>query len=760
MTNNLNSIAKRCVYTSSLGLGRHFGKALRAAFTALLTAAFVLAPVPFYHNGTAQAAGETRTLWLHFTHTGEEKKITFRRDGKYDPDGLRQMNHILRDWRRNEPTQMDPRLFDLIWAVYQESGATSAIQVVSAYRSKTTNNSLRRRSSGVAKNSQHTLGKAMDFYIKGVPIAKLREIGLKMEVGGVGYYPGSKSPFVHMDTGRVRHWPRMTPTQLARVFPDGKTMHTSTEGRQMPRYSEALAEYNSRRTAVIQPLSRTARTLVAENATKRKRSGGLLAGLFNNDREKTKPEPEIVIAQADRAAISRSSDEGEDSDEDTAVEVRSSDRPSAKPSLLAQSSAPQVIANKGVDTAPIPSRIGRSEPDPAAQPVIAPAPPAPIAAPASAAPATVVAELATPLAPLPRALPDGLRDQFAPDQSILVAAATPAPSRRPDLAVAVAAAVVAPVAAPEKSDETLPRAVDLSETAALSRKDLNISTPDAVRNRPVHTANPQALVLNDNPSVPTIPATDRFALAYASANNPANNLPRIDSNGFDRRFGKTTTPSGNIPESVAASEAGPIRKPGELTVAERFAALELKAEQPSFSLKDLGFNSPESGVALRKSLGLIGSESEAAKQPKTGVSFAPAALVDPSESRLPTPNAAPRTGADAVAEAPVYQTSKAYGQRSLTEDTGHFSFAGEGRKMVRQLLASASLSDQHHVQFALPKPSHMPSLFVSPTRAFAGSFSNAAIKANRDQLVGDAVTITPTVDFIPSKNLRLSWIPQ
>ena len=84
---------------------------------------------------------------------------------------------------------MDPELLDLVWEVYQKVGAREHIYVVSSYRSPATNNMLRKRSRGVAKNSQHTLGKAMDFYIPGVNLAKLRATGLRKQVGGVGYYP-------------------------------------------------------------------------------------------------------------------------------------------------------------------------------------------------------------------------------------------------------------------------------------------------------------------------------------------------------------------------------------------------------------------------------------------------------------------------------------------------------------------------------------------------------------------------------------------
>ena len=119
----------------------------------------------------------------------KRRQITFKRNGRYDQKGLQQLNRFLRDWRRNEPTKMDPRLFDLVWEVYQKSGSRGYIHVVSAYRSPATNSMLRSRSKGVAKKSQHMLGKAMDFYIPDVKLKKLREIGMKFEVGGVGYYP-------------------------------------------------------------------------------------------------------------------------------------------------------------------------------------------------------------------------------------------------------------------------------------------------------------------------------------------------------------------------------------------------------------------------------------------------------------------------------------------------------------------------------------------------------------------------------------------
>ncbi|MFG1380106.1 DUF882 domain-containing protein [Xanthobacter versatilis] len=194
----------------------------------------------------AVANGDTRTITLHHTHSGESGSFTFKKNGRYDAEVLAQLNHFLRDWRNQKSTQMDPGLFDIVWEVYRETDATAPIQIVSSYRSPETNSMLRARSSGVAKFSQHMLGRAMDFYIPGVNLTDLRVAGLRLQRGGVGFYPTSGSPFVHMDTGNVRHWPRMTHDQLARVFPDGKTVHVPTDGRPLSGYNTALAEIQAR----------------------------------------------------------------------------------------------------------------------------------------------------------------------------------------------------------------------------------------------------------------------------------------------------------------------------------------------------------------------------------------------------------------------------------------------------------------------------------------------------------------------------------
>ena len=194
----------------------------------------------------AVAEGDTRTITLHHIHTGEDITITYKRDGRYDDAAIKKLDWFLRDWRRGEATDMDPRLIDLVWEVQRETGTNEPVQVVCGYRSPSTNAMLRRRSEGVARYSQHILGRAMDFYVPGISLEQVREIGLRLARGGVGFYPESGSPFVHMDVGGIRMWPRMTREELSRVFPDGRTVQIPIDGKPLSGYALALADVTKR----------------------------------------------------------------------------------------------------------------------------------------------------------------------------------------------------------------------------------------------------------------------------------------------------------------------------------------------------------------------------------------------------------------------------------------------------------------------------------------------------------------------------------
>jgi uncharacterized protein YcbK (DUF882 family) len=190
----------------------------------------------------AVAEGDTRTISFHHVHTGEDITITFKRNGRYDEAALKKLDWFMRDWRREQETHMDPHLFDLLWETYRNLGASEPIQVICGYRSPGTNAMLRARSSGVAQFSQHVNGNAIDFYIPGVSLASVRAEGLRLQRGGVGFYPTSGSPFVHMDTGSIRHWPRIARQELVKIFPNGRTVHIPADGQPLPGYALALVD--------------------------------------------------------------------------------------------------------------------------------------------------------------------------------------------------------------------------------------------------------------------------------------------------------------------------------------------------------------------------------------------------------------------------------------------------------------------------------------------------------------------------------------
>lgn len=149
---------------------------------------------------------DERHLSFYHTHTGKTIRITYAIGGEYVDSALDELNRFLSDFRTGDMTEMDPELLDLIYDVRESLGSDAAFEVISAYRSPKTNEMLRNRSdnSGVAKKSQHLLGKAIDVRLRDVSTAELREAAIALGRGGVGYY--EDSDFVHMDTGRVRQW--------------------------------------------------------------------------------------------------------------------------------------------------------------------------------------------------------------------------------------------------------------------------------------------------------------------------------------------------------------------------------------------------------------------------------------------------------------------------------------------------------------------------------------------------------------------------
>lgn len=166
----------------------------------LITCVLFMALAPTAIGNT----GEARTLSFYHTHTNETLKVTYYQYGDYVPESLEELRVFLSDWRNGHEHPIDPGVMDILWEIQQVADNDNAFEVISAYRSPETNARLRQNSNGVAKKSQHLLGKAIDVRLRGTQTETLRDIALALKLGGVGYY--EKSDFVHVDTGRVRRW--------------------------------------------------------------------------------------------------------------------------------------------------------------------------------------------------------------------------------------------------------------------------------------------------------------------------------------------------------------------------------------------------------------------------------------------------------------------------------------------------------------------------------------------------------------------------
>jgi uncharacterized protein YcbK (DUF882 family) len=145
-----------------------------------------------------------RSLSLYNTHTGESLNTVYWAQNEYLPDALDDLNYILRDHRTGEIKPVDTQLLDLLHALNKKLCARHPFHIISGYRSQATNDWLRRRGGGVAKNSLHIQGKAADIRLPGCDLSVLRKSAMQLRSGGVGYYP--RSNFVHLDIGRLRHW--------------------------------------------------------------------------------------------------------------------------------------------------------------------------------------------------------------------------------------------------------------------------------------------------------------------------------------------------------------------------------------------------------------------------------------------------------------------------------------------------------------------------------------------------------------------------
>lgn len=178
----------------------------RRNFLKLGFAGMIGAMVPFISAKSVLAANNYDTWKISFrhSHTGESFSGVYRVGDKYLPEAFERLSYVLRDFRTNEVFPMDPGIIDILSIIQRKTASTDPMETLSGYRSPKTNAMLRDNTSGVASNSFHMYGQAIDIRIPGYSTSKVRKVAKSLEAGGVGYYP--RSNFVHVDTGKVRDW--------------------------------------------------------------------------------------------------------------------------------------------------------------------------------------------------------------------------------------------------------------------------------------------------------------------------------------------------------------------------------------------------------------------------------------------------------------------------------------------------------------------------------------------------------------------------
>ncbi len=235
------------------------------------------------------ARAQDRSLSFYNIHTKETLSIVYKRGSQFDQDALQKLNHFMRDWRRNITVKMDPALFDLIWEMHRELGSQKPIHVICGHRSGGTNEMLRKTRGGQARGSKHITGQAIDLHFPDVSAKQIRNSALIRERGGVGYYPTSAIPFVHVDTGNVRAWPRVPRQELAILFPSGKTRHIPADGKPLTKGDFRMAMAQLQKSGGELPIAARARLKPEAAPT-------LLAGLAESrTRLPAAPTPTSVV---------------------------------------------------------------------------------------------------------------------------------------------------------------------------------------------------------------------------------------------------------------------------------------------------------------------------------------------------------------------------------------------------------------------------------------------------------------------------------
>ena len=661
---------------------RHPAVRLSIGFLAIGLFAASIFSVP---AGPAQSRERDRSLKLYFTHTGERAEIVFKRNGRYDRAGLEKINKILRDWRRNEPTRMDPQLIDLIWAIYQQAGGRDYIHVVSAYRSLATNNMLRSRSRGVAEKSQHTAGKAMDFFIPGVPLSKLRATALKFQGGGVGYYPSSGSPFVHVDTGSVRYWPRMTRQQLLALFPNGETLYVPADGKPLQGYERALARRPSSggTTSLAYLETGSADREGSSNGT----VGGWLKRVFDGGADEAEDnEATGTAAPPPRAATPPRREE---------------------PARTASPARPPAAARSE------PPALAPATP-PARTPVPAAPPAVPLEEPAIGEPTTLIAAVEPGLDPrLPRSRP-------APASDTMLAAL---PTEPADTAAAdefvVATLAFAPL------PRSRPDSVLLADSLRGTDGALSVKAEDAIA---ALTARAEETARATTAPPEPMRGTSGIQVAFAPA-QPNAAEPSAADRAILAGFAAIEEPTAAIPAPPA-----PAAPASALAAVNALGAEDTRVPRP----RPLALAFTGAGLASDPGV------QHAAVAPVVAAQ-APSAPVEQQIAALPPPAPVEQKAAAAPSPAPAEPRIAAIALPAQ-EPSGEFLPAPEptyvrSEQTIRDLIVTPSLGDGEFPGFAMPQPASMPDLFTAP--ATAGTVSNPPAAPNPGRFVVGAAEPAP-----------------
>lgn len=169
-------------------------------------AATALIAAPTYSNafGFLRGSGDIRRIRMYSGRTGESLDTIYWIEGEYIPEALKEINYFMRDWRSDEVMKMDARTVDIAAAAHRLMDVNEPYMLLSGYRTPKTNAMLRESSRGVARNSLHMKGQAADLRLKSRSVGQMYKAATACAAGGVGKY--SRSNFVHMDCGPIRHW--------------------------------------------------------------------------------------------------------------------------------------------------------------------------------------------------------------------------------------------------------------------------------------------------------------------------------------------------------------------------------------------------------------------------------------------------------------------------------------------------------------------------------------------------------------------------